>query len=356
LRSTNRSAPVPGHGSLNAREREILRDVIYTFIFAGEPVSSRAVAKQERHGLSSASIRNIMADLEEQGYLRQPHTSAGRVPTPAGYHFYIDSLMRQRALPAKERRYIDSHLEAAGHSEERITAASQLLSALSHQVGVVLIPALADTVLKTVEFMPVSERRVLCVVVSSTGFIDSKLVEIDEPVPREELVRAGNYLTESFGGQTLREIRDRLLVAMEDARVQVDRLLSLSIALARKSLSDGAPELVVDGAAELLTQPELADLGRVRRLFETFHDKARLVRLLNQCLAGGGVRAWIGEDSEITEALDFSLVAAPYRSGDRVLGSLGILGPSRMEYEKVIPLVEYLADTLSEALARTFEG
>ena len=341
---------------LNTRDREILRDVIYTFISAGDPVSSRAVAKQERHGLSSASIRNIMADLEEKGYLRQPHTSAGRVPTTAGYHFYIETLMRQRTVPVKERRYIDSHIDAAADADQQTAAASQLLSELTHQVGVVLIPALADTVLKTVEFVPVSGRRVLCVVVSSSGFIDSKLVEVEEPVSREELVRAGNYLTETFGGLTLRDIRDRLLVAMDDERMQMDRLLALSIALAKKSLTDGAQELLMDGTTELLTQPELADLSRVRLLFEAFHDKARLVRLLNQCLAGGGVRAWIGDDSELTSELDFSLVAAPYRAGERVMGSLGILGPSRMEYDKVIPLVEYLADTLSEALAKTFEG
>ena len=349
-------APTRPPTPLNSRDRDILRDVIDTFISAGEPVSSRAVAKQERHGLSSASIRNIMADLEDKGYLRQPHTSAGRVPTTAGYHLYIEALMRQRSVPVKERRYIDSHIDAASDADQRTAATSQLLSELTHQVGVVLIPALADTVLKTVEFVPVSGRRVLCVVVSSSGFIDSKLVEVEEPVSREELVRAGNYVTDSFGGLTLRDIRDRLLLAMDDERAQVDRLMSLSIALAKKSLSPGGPELLMDGTAELLTQPELADLSRVRRLFEAFHDKARLVRLLNQCLAGGGVRAWIGDDSELTSELDFSLVAAPYRAGERTVGSLGILGPSRMEYDKVIPLVEYLADTLSEALAKTFEG
>jgi heat-inducible transcriptional repressor len=222
----------------------------------------------------------------------------------------------------------------------------------------VLIPALSDTVLKAVDFVPVSGRRVLCVVVSASGFIDSKLVEVDAPVSREELVRAGNYLTESFGGQTLGEIRNRLLVMMDDERAQVDRLLRLAIALAAQSLSApaGTPAVLLDGASELLAQPELADLERVRRLFEEFNDKARLVSLLNQCLEGGGVRAWIGDDSELTSALDFSLVATPYRAGTRVLGSLGILGPSRMEYDKVIPLVEYLADTLSEALLRTFEG
>jgi heat-inducible transcriptional repressor len=347
----------PAVSQLSSRDREILRDVIFSFISSGEPVSSRTVAKQERHGLSSASIRNVMADLEERGFLRQPHTSAGRVPTPAGYHFYIDALMRQRSVPVQQRRYIDSHLnEGAADTEERMNAASQLLSELTHQVGVVLIPALGDTILKAVEFVPVSGRRVLCVVVSSTGFIDSKLVEVEGPVTREELTSAGNYLTESFSGLTLGEIRDRLLVLMDDQRAQVDQLLRLSIALARQSLSPGAQEVLLDGTSELLAQPELADLERVRRLFEEFNDKARLVSLLNQCLEGKGVRAWIGDDSELTSALDFSLVASPYRAGGRVLGSLGILGPSRMEYDKVIPLVDYLADTLSEALARTFEG
>jgi heat-inducible transcriptional repressor len=346
----------PGRG-LTPRDREILRDVIYSFIVSGEPVSSRTVAKQERHGLSSASIRNVMADLEEQGYLRQPHTSAGRVPTPAGYHFYIETLMRQRTVPAQQRRYIDSRLEeASGNADERVAAASQVLSELTHQVGVVLIPALADTVLKTVELIPVAERRVLCVVVSSTGFIDSKLVEVDAPVSREELVRAGNYLTETFTGLTLREVRDRLLGMMADERAQVDRLLGLALAVARNSFPQGAAEVRVEGASELLSQPELADLGRVRRLFEAFDDKVRLVKLLNQCLDGAGVRAWIGEDAELTSELDFALVATPYRVGQRVLGSLGILGPSRMEYDKIIPLVEYLADTLSTALASTFEG
>jgi heat-inducible transcriptional repressor len=297
-----------------------------------------------------------MADLEEKGYLRQPHTSAGRVPTPSGYHLYIETLMRQRSVPAQQRRYIDSQLkEAAGDAGDRVASVSQLLSELTHQVGVVLVPALGDTVLKTVEFVPVSGRRVLCVVVSSTGFVDSKLVELDEPVPREELVRAANHLNERFGGLALREIRDRLLLLMDDERLQVDRLLRLAIALAGQTLSPGAPEVRLDGASELLAQRELGNLERVRLLFEELYGKARLVKLLNQCLEGSGVRTWIGEDSELTSELDFSLVASPYRVGDRVLGSLGILGPSRMEYDKVIPLVEYLADTLSEALARTFE-
>lgn len=357
-RSANRPRPESSHDALTARDREILKDVIYSFILRGEPVSSRAVAKQRRHALSSASIRNVMADLEDLGFLRQPHTSAGRIPTSAGYHFYIDSLMRQRRVSAQERRLIDAQLkEGKGGPEQQVAAASQLLSQLSNQVGLVLIPAMGETVLRAVDFVPLTGQKVLCVVVSATGFVDSKLIEMDEPVAREELVWAANYLTRHFAGSSMREVRDRLLALMDDERAQMDRLLGLVVQLARRGLrSPDGPEVMVEGATELLSQPELANVERVRRLFEAFNDKARLVRLLNQCLEGGGVRAWIGDDSDLTSELDFSLVATPYRVGEKAMGSLGIMGPSRMEYEKIIPLVDYLATTLGEALADTFES
>jgi heat-inducible transcriptional repressor len=348
----------PDHAKLSPRDREILKDVIYTYILQGEPVSSRAVAKQERHSLSSASIRNIMADLEELGYLRQPHTSAGRVPTPAGYHFYIQSLMRQRAVPLRDRRYIEAQLkEVTGNATDHIGAVSHLLCELSRQVGVVLVPALGDTVLEAVDFVPLTGRKVLCVVVSTSGFVESKIVEGPGEVSREDLIWAANYLNESFSGMTMRSIRDRLLEMMADERAQMDRLLGLVLTLAKESMGSGdRPEIRLEGASELLTQPELGDPDRLRRLFEAFNDKARLVKLLNQCVSGTGVRVWIGEDSDLTSELDFSLVATPYMVGDKAVGSLGILGPTRMEYEKVIPLVEYLAASLSEALASAFEG
>jgi heat-inducible transcriptional repressor len=346
------------HDRLSPRDREILKDVIYTYIVLGEPVSSRTVAKQERHALSSASIRNVMADLEELGYLKQPHTSAGRVPTSAGYHFFIETLMRQRVLPARERRYIEAQLrDGAGDADERIATASQLLSELSRQVGVVLISALGETILKAVDFVPLTGRKVLCVVVSTSGFVDSKILEIAGELTREDLVWAANYLNESFSGLSMSSIRDRLLALMADERAQMDRLLGLVLSLAREGFaSSDDPEVRMQGASELLSHPELADVDRLRRLFEAFNDKARLVRLLNQCVQGAGVRVWIGEDSDLTSELDFSLVATPYCAGGRVVGSLGILGPTRMEYDRVIPLVEYLAATLGEALTSAFDS
>jgi heat-inducible transcriptional repressor len=342
---------------LSARDREILRDIIQTYIVTGEPVSSRTVAKLARHGLSAASIRNVMADLEEGGYLAQPHTSAGRVPTRAGYHLFIESLMQARALPARERRYIDANLRRRPSAEPLdaealMSITTRLLSEMSQQVGMVLTPLISDTVLKAVDFVPMSDRRVLCVVVAASGFVDSKVIDCEQPIARDELVRIANYLTDNFAGLTLRQIRDRLLSMMNEERAQVDGLLSLTITLARRGLEPAhAPEVLLDGAAALVGRPELADVGRVRRMLDAFEDKARLVQMLNLCMEGSGIRVFIGEDSDLTSALDFSLVATSYGTGDRVLGSLGIFGPSRMEYPRIIPLVHYLGEALGEALA-----
>ena len=341
---------------LTPRDREILKDVILTFVLSAEPVSSRSVSKHGRLGLSAATIRNVMADLEEWGYLIQPHTSAGRVPTPAAYHLFIESMMQVRKVPARDRRYIEDNLRS-GDADQILGAATHLLSELSKQVGVVVTPAVGDTVLRSVSFLPISGRKVLCVVVSAAGFVDNKVVETEEEIPREELVRISNYVTENFAGQSLREIRSRLLKLMAEERAEVNQMLALAITLTREGLNiDGGPEVLVDGATVLLTQPELGDIGRVRRMFEAFADKARLVKLLNRCIQGQGVRVLIGNDSELTSELDFSLVATPYGVGDQMLGTLGILGPSRMEYDRVIPLVHFLGETLSRALAESFSG
>lgn len=343
----------PPVSELSERDRAILRDVIYTFMVTGEPVSSRRMAKQSPEGLSAATVRNTMADLAEQGYLSQPHTSAGRVPTARGYHLFIDSLMTAESVPEHLQRYIDENLMAIPADGERLTAAtSQLLSQLSQQVGVVLTPVVGRSVLRRIELVPLDDSKILCVTVSTHGFVDTKVIEAEETIPREELVRLSNYLTDNFAGLTLAEIRDRMLALMDDARSQVDRLLARAIDFARQGLELVQPaNVVVDGTEALLRQPELGDLSRVLRLLETFADKARLVDLLNRCLDGPGVRVFIGDDSELTSELDFSLIVTGYGDGSQVVGCLGIFGPSRMEYPRVIPLVDYLGERLSAALA-----
>lgn len=336
---------------LTDRDRDILRGVIEAYLLTGEPVSSRQLAKRDRLGLSAASLRNVMADLDDLGLLKQPHTSAGRVPTAAGYHLFIDTLMEARRLSEEDQRAIEDELEGTSDGEQLATAASQVLSRLSSQIGIVVTPDLGNSSLRTVEFVPLSGDRVLCVTVASNGFIDNKVFEVDSPVDRDELTRVSNYLTESFAGLTLKEIRDRLLKLMANERAEVDELLGRAIRLARHGLDlDQGPRLVVEGTESLLDQPELADLPRVRRLFETFTDKARVVSLLNRSVEGSGVRVYIGEESDLTSALDFSLILRSYGPGG---GSLGLFGPSRMEYARLIPLVDYLGERLSAALSAT---
>ncbi len=337
---------------LSARDREILKDVTLTYIQTGEPVSSRSVAKLRRNQLSAATIRNIMADLEEQGYLAQPHASAGRIPTGAGYHTYIDSLMPARLVPVRARRYIDENLrDSPADGTTPLAVATHLLTELSNQIGIVVTPVLADTVVKALSFVRLSGKRVLCVVVSSGGAVDNKVIETLTPLPRRELNRISNYLTDNFAGMTLRQIRDRLLQLMAEERAQLDQLLAHAITLAQQALgTQEEHELLIEGTSAILMQPELADIERVRKLMDTFTDKARLVRILGQLIDGPGVRVVIGEDSDLTSDLDFSLVATTYGGCDRPLGTLGVFGPSRMEYQIMVPLVQYLGQTLTAAL------
>lgn len=342
---------------LSPRDREILKDIIQSFIVSGEPVSSRSVAKLERHGLSSASIRNIMADLEEEGYLAQPHTSAGRVPTNVAYHLYIEALMEARQPTPSERRLIGDSLREGRDASELVSTTSHLLSELSRQVGIVVTPVMGETRLKAIDFVPISDTRLLCVVVSSAGFVDNKVIDVGEAVSREQLQRASNFLNDNFAGLSIREIRNRLLQMMAEERAQVDRLLATTLSLAQKGLGgEGSREVVVDGAESLLDHPELASLDRVRRLFDTFADKARLVQLLNDLLDGQGVRVLIGDESKLTSDLDFSLVATTYGPREQPLGTLAVFGPSRMDYTRVVPLVQYLRDTLTHALVTCFSN
>jgi heat-inducible transcriptional repressor len=298
-----------------------------------------------------------MADLEEMGFVASPHTSAGRVPTPLGYHFFIDALMQEVAPARSLRRYVNENLGKVADSERLTLIASHLLSELSDQVSIVLVPARAEVTLRSIEFVPLPGTKVLCVVVSSSGFIDNKVIDTDEVVPREDLTRISNYLTENFSGLALSEVRTRLLKLMAAEKAQVDSLMQRAFALAKDGLD--APreqDVVVEGTGSLLSKPEMKDLKLVQRLFQAFSDKAQLVLMLNRCMEGQGVRVVIGEDSDLTSKLDFSLITTTYGVGEERLGTLGVLGPSRMEYPRLIPLVHFLGEALSAALTRGAMG
>lgn len=338
--------------NLKERDQAILQEVIETFLERGEPVSSLRLVRSDRHGLSAATIRAVLAHLEDLGLLHQPHTSAGRVPTPLAYHFFIDSLMRTEGVSEEIRAEIDQTLSGARTSpEEMASEASTLLSRFSSQVGMVLTPDLGGALLRRVEFVALSGRRILCVTVSSSGFIENKVLETDQRFTREELTRFSNYLTDNFRGSSLSEIRERLVEMMDRERDAVDDLLSGAVQLARQGMGmEPNQELVVKGAEALLSRPELHDLDQVRRLFETFSDKARVVTLLNRCLDGPGVRVLIGEENDLTSDLDFSLIVRGYHVAGTRIGTIGVFGPSRMEYQRLIPLVDYLGLRMSRSL------
>lgn len=338
---------------LNPRFRAVLKDVIHFYIVSGEPVSSRWVSRHGDQGLSAATIRNVMMDLEEMGLLRQPHTSAGRVPTEAAYRLYVANMMRAHHLDEEEQRYIGEALrEASGDASRLMNVATHLLSELSKQVGVVLTPAVEDIFLKSADFVPLGGQRVLCVLTSMGGFVDHLVIELEEEMRREDLLRISNYMTENFVGVRMGDIRHKLLGMMGEERDRVDRWLERGMWLAGRAIDgSAAAEVLVEGTNVLLDRPELSDLEQVRRMLDTFADKARLVGVLNKCLSAKGVRVFLGEDTEVTSELDFSLVVTPYGLGDNALGTLGIIGPSRMEYSRMVPLVRFLGETLSKALA-----
>ncbi len=346
------TAPTSPEHRLIPRDREILKDIIHTHMSSGEPVSSRAVSKHDQHGLSAATIRNVMADLEELGLLRQPHTSAGRVPTEAAYRLYIESLMRARKVPVKEQRYIDQTIARAADADHKVDVVGQLLSELSSQIGVVLTPAVNDIVLRSADFVPMGKHQVLCVFVSESGFVDNVVVEIEEEIARRDLVRFSNFITSGFSGHKLPHIREQLLQEMVEARTDVDQWLSRALEVAKEAFGKTEERgVLVKGANTLLGQPELKDLDRVQKMLDTFADNARLAHLLSLCLeTNDSVRVYMGSDSEVTSELDFSLVAVPYGTESSTLGSLGVFGPSRMEYPRLVPLVRYLGETLSKSL------
>ncbi len=320
--------PIRPAVELTARDREILRDVVQTFILVGEPVSSRSVAKHVQHGVSAATIRNVMADLEEWGYLEQPHTSAGRVPSSAGYHLYIESLMEKGSLSDDDRRRIDGDLHGGEAAPGRLVAlTSQLLSRLSGQIGILVTPAIGDTVLRTVDFVPLSGRRVLCVVVSEAGFVENKLLESrggavarradpDLELPDRELPRQDAAQ------------HPRAPARRDDRRADADGRAPRTRDLPRPALAridPGAGGAGRGHGAAAGARPELENLSRVRLLLDTFADRQRLVGLLSQCMDGSGVRVVIGEDSSVTSDLGFSLVARPFGAGERRPGNAGHL-------------------------------
>jgi heat-inducible transcriptional repressor len=335
------------------RRREILRTLIQLHVETGEPVGSENLARALDRTLSPATVRGIMADLEGLGYLAHPHTSAGRVPTDDGYRLFVDSLMDRPPLPPGDAAAIVSAFSTPDASAERVMEnASHVLSSLSQAVGFVLAPDIARTSFRHVDLVPLASPRVLVVMVSATGLVTQKVIEIEEKLGREDLQTCANYLNTHFSGMTLSAIREKLLALMQEEKALYHSLLKKVVALGEQafSLDDAEASIYLDGTSNMLSRPEFEDLERMRLIFKTFEEKGRLVAILNACISPEGVRVLIGSENPDPDLRDLSFVTTSCSvEGDEGWG-LGVLGSTRMEYGRVVALVEEVARTLGHTL------
>lgn len=337
-------------GELDPRARQLLRTLIARHIRDGEPVGSQTLARHAGLDVSAATIRNILADLEEVGLLSAPHTSAGRVPTAQGYRVFVDSLLQLKPLPEIDVARLRSELPSGSGTQSLLGSASELVSAMTHFVGVVSVPRREQFAFRHIDFVPLDGQRVMAIVVFADHEVQNRIVQTRRNFEPGELERVANYLNANFAGRPLPEIRARLIHDMRDARSEMEALLSQSVELAEQALAPDGDDMLVAGQTRLIGVQDLADLDRLRDLFEAFARKREILQLLERTVRAPGVQIFIGEETGMAPLEGVSLVTAPYGSGGRVLGVLGVIGPTRMAYERVIPVVQAAADVLGVAL------
>lgn len=341
--------------------------IINEHLVTGEPVGSRTISDRFAHasGMSPATIRNVMAELEELGLVEQPHTSAGRVPTDKGYRYYVDHMLGEARLSKADLAAINSLLGGlreggVGAPDHLMERTSHLLSELSDNVGIVVSPSLAENILQHIEFVRLADGRILVILVSSSNIIQNKIVRIDDALGQEELDRTARYLNVEFSGKSLATIRAEILELMRQEKALYDKLLQNAILLCERSLEGeeaSTGQVFVDGASNILMKPDFVDTERMRELFRTFEEKSRLVKILNECMerdsgfAGRDVQVVIGRENITPSMQDCALITAPYRLGaGQAVGAIGVVGPMRIEYARMMSVVNYVARHIERIL------
>jgi len=343
----------PGFGDLDDRSGEILKSVIQAHVLTGDPVGSRTLSRGAGLDLSPATIRNVMSDLEERGLLSQPHASAGRIPTDLAYRLYVDRLMSLPTIDAGHAHEIDEALQLRRREiPELLGEAARQLSRVSHHVGVVLVPDMRRIVVERLEFVRLDGRRVVAILVDRSGVVHNRILEVEDAFDQHELDRVGNELSERFAGRTLPAIREAIAKEILDERSAYDRRRARLLSLGRDALAidEEATDVLVQGASNLVGAMDAGDLERTKELLQMLEQKGRLVDMLESVLTGEGVQVVIGHENPVSSLSDLSVVATTYRAGDRVLGTVGVVGPTRMEYARAIALVDYLAHVLTRFL------
>jgi heat-inducible transcriptional repressor len=340
--------------ALSERAQLLLKALIESYIRDGQPVGSRTLSRDSGLSLSSATIRNVMADLEELGFVVSPHTSAGRIPTDKGYRLFVDSLLKLKPLQSEEIDDIERRLRGdASNGRALVQTVSQMLSSVTQMAGLVTLPNPHYVALSQIEFIGLSENRALAIMVMNNREVENRVVQLERAYSSEELRRAANYLNEAFAGRSLPEVRASLLKQLQETRQTMNQLMQDAIQMAQKVFETPAQdkvEYVIAGETNLMGFAQLSNVDRLRRLFEAFNEKHDMLRLLDNCLRAQGIQIFIGHESGYQILDDISVVTAPYMLDNQVVGVLGVIGPTRMAYERVIPIVDVTAKLLGSAL------
>jgi heat-inducible transcriptional repressor len=336
--------------ALSERAQILLKTLVERYIAEGQPVGSRALSKYSGLELSPASIRNVMADLEDLGFIASPHTSAGRVPTARGYRFFVDTLLTLRPLDTFEIKELECQLHAENR-QRLVTSASQVLSDVTRFAGVVMTPR-RTTGFRHIEFVKLSERRILLILVTPEGDVQNRILISERSYGASELVEAANILNTHYAGLTFEETRKRIHEELKQLREDMTLLMTRALEAGSEALSDPAEEVVISGEGRLLDVQDLSsDMQRLRKLFELFERKTGLLQLLDTTSRAHGVQIFIGGESGIVPLDECSVVTAPYEVDGQVVGMVGVIGPTRMAYERVIPIVDITAKLLSSAMS-----
>ncbi|HEU4386596.1 MAG TPA: heat-inducible transcriptional repressor HrcA [Blastocatellia bacterium] len=341
--------------SFDDRKKEILGAVVRTHIATGEPVGSVSLARQSSERLSSATIRNICAELEEEGLLTHPHTSAGRLPTDKGYRFYVNNLTGGYQISRFDVARIEGELQDSLANPDRLMEQTgRVLSQLSDNVGIVMSPVPSQELIHHVEFVKLADSRILVITVSADGRVKDQLIRVDSEFTQDELNATSRYLVDNFSGMTLPEIRDEILRRMTEEKALYDKLLRNAAVLCSQSVEEGAnPEVLIEGASNILAKPDFSDAEQLRALFKMFEQKGRIVKILNECIESAGrqmVAVLIGSENRSTDLRGCTVIASRCYYGGAAVGGIGVVGPTRIEYDRLIGIVDYVARLFERAL------
>ncbi|MDL2356652.1 MAG: heat-inducible transcriptional repressor HrcA [Pseudomonadota bacterium] len=340
---------------LDTRAQTLLKALVERYVADGQPVGSRALSKISGLDLSPATIRNIMADLEEMGYVASPHTSAGRIPTPRGYRIFVDTLLTVQHI---DEHAVESRmrLQTQNQPQKIIANAAQMLSSLSQFAGVVLSPR-REAVFQQIEFLRLSEKRILLVIVDPRGDVQNRLLLTDVDYTPGQLVQSANYINQNYGGLSFEQVRVRVTGELRQLRDDMSRLMQAAVEAGSEAMTDHSDDMVISGERNLLSVSDLSsNMTSLRQMFDMFEQKTGLMQLLDVSSKATGVQIFIGGESNLVPMDEMSVVTAPYEVNGRIVGTLGVIGPTRMAYERVIPIVDITAKLLSNALSHTGHG